>query len=191
MRLIREADQIRMPWKNGGGETIEIARWPDQSSLYTFDWRISRARVDGDGAFSRFEGIDRTLTVLDGDGIALSFEGRAEICLTRQSEPFRFDGGLAASSRLLAGAIVDLNVMTRRGSCDHRVERLTPAPQIPVSGHRGCVVLVLSTGVAAIEMAQMRDRLGANDVLQLAPNDTATIRTQPSCRLYLIEIRSL
>jgi environmental stress-induced protein Ves len=37
MRVLREADCRRMPWKNGGGETVEIARFPDNASIDTFE----------------------------------------------------------------------------------------------------------------------------------------------------------
>jgi environmental stress-induced protein Ves len=47
-----------MPWKNGGGETTEIAVFPDGAGLSDFDWRVSMARVDGDGPFSSFPGIE-------------------------------------------------------------------------------------------------------------------------------------
>lgn len=188
MRVIRTADQVRMPWKNGGGETIEIARGPEGSSLDTFGWRVSRARIGGAGAFSRFGGIDRTLSVLDGAGVSLSIEGGSEIHLTRQSQPFAFDGGLAIYSRLSGGAVTDLNVMTRRGSFVHKVESLAQVAEVRVSGASESFVFVLSTGPATIETAQSRRSLEANDVVQLAADESAVIRPENSSRLYLIEI---
>ncbi len=59
MRVIRSTDYRRMPWKNGSGETAEIAIWPDGVALDAFDWRISMARVAADGPFSAFAGVDR------------------------------------------------------------------------------------------------------------------------------------
>ena len=76
MRLIRSKSYRRMPWKNGGGETTEIAVSPQNASLEAFDWRVSMARVESDGPFSAFPGIDRTLAVLEGQGIELD-AGRA------------------------------------------------------------------------------------------------------------------
>ena len=55
-----------MPWKNGGGETIEIMKWPQDGDLSHFDWRISMAQVALDGPFSVFPKIDRHLAVLAG-----------------------------------------------------------------------------------------------------------------------------
>ncbi len=69
MRILRAADHKRMPWKNGGGETVEIAVAPQDAALGDFDWRISMATVAADGPFSIFPGIDRTLSILSGSGM--------------------------------------------------------------------------------------------------------------------------
>jgi environmental stress-induced protein Ves len=114
----------RMPWKNGGGETIEILAFPEGADLAHFAWRISMAKVAGDGPFSRFEGIDRTLTVLDGGRLGLAFPDRM-IMLDPASDPFVFSGDEACQGTIPDGSIIDLNVMTRRGQCRHAVTRLT------------------------------------------------------------------
>lgn len=123
MRLIRQSRYRRQPWKNGGGETIEIAVFPADATTDNFNWRISMARVEQDGPFSAFPGIDRTLTVLEGKGLELSVEGATPA--TVSAEPHRFPGDVATSARLLDGPITDLNVMTRRGVLAHRVSRLS------------------------------------------------------------------
>src|SRR5690348_16103916 len=71
MRIIRSSDYRRMPWKNGGGETVEVTIAPEGASLDAFDWRVSMARVASSGPFSRFPGVDRTLAVLAGGGMRL------------------------------------------------------------------------------------------------------------------------
>ena len=43
LQVLRAADHRRMPWKNGRGETTEIAIWPPTAGLDGFDWRISMA----------------------------------------------------------------------------------------------------------------------------------------------------
>lgn len=125
LRLIRRADHVRMPWKNGGGETVEIAIWPPSASLSDFDWRLSIATVATDGPFSLFPGIDRTLAVLDGEGIDLTVGAAPPVRLMPASEPFAFAGDVAASATLVSGPITDLNVMTRRDMLRHRVTLLT------------------------------------------------------------------
>ncbi len=136
MEILRKAAYRRMPWKNGGGETFEIAISPPGASFDTFDWRVSMAVVERDGPFSIFPGIDRTLCVLEGAGVALDFgasEGDARV-LTPASDPFHFAADRALEARLLAGTITDLNVMTRSARCRHSVQRLTiDAPPMQVT----------------------------------------------------------
>ena len=81
-----------MPWKNGGGVTTEIAVFPEAAGLDDFEWRLSMATVATDGPFSLFAGVDRTLAVLDGEGIVLSVDGMADATLTPASPPFAFRG---------------------------------------------------------------------------------------------------
>ena len=45
MKILRNKDHRRMPWKNGGGETTEIAVFPPQADLSAFGWRVSMATV--------------------------------------------------------------------------------------------------------------------------------------------------
>lgn len=123
LTILKAENHRRMPWKNGGGVTVEIAIHPQGASVDDFDWRVSMATVASDGPFSVFPGIDRTLSVLEGDGILLDVEGD-ETKLTRESAPLAFAADARSSARLLGSAITDLNVMTRRGRLAHNVRRL-------------------------------------------------------------------
>ncbi|OYQ31715.1 hypothetical protein CHU95_21515 [Niveispirillum lacus] len=117
--LLRAATRVSTPWKNGGGETTTVAVFPEGAGLSDFDWRISIARVDGDGPFSAFPGIDRTLTLLTGGSLALNGH-----VLTPDSAPFAFDGALPMQALVTGGPVHDLNVMTRRGRFSHSVARV-------------------------------------------------------------------
>ncbi|MCX7303644.1 MAG: HutD family protein [Hyphomicrobiales bacterium] len=123
MQVLRAANYRRMPWKNGGGETSEIAVYPAGAGLETFGWRVSMARIASDGPFSAFPGVERTLSVLEGDGVVLEIEGREAVRLTPASAPYKFAADAATSARLIGGPILDLNVMTRRGRHGHVVTR--------------------------------------------------------------------
>jgi uncharacterized protein len=118
-RVVRSHDLIRVPWKNGGGTTAEVASFPEGSGFETFGWRISMADVASDGPFSPFPGIDRTLILVKGGRLELDVEG-ASIILDEPSSKLSFSGDDATVGRLLAGPIRDLNVMTRRGQFQHR-----------------------------------------------------------------------
>ncbi|GBU12897.1 cold-shock protein [Enterobacterales bacterium] len=106
-------------WRNGGGETREIISWP--LGLPHFDWRVSIATIATDGPFSRFEDIDRSITLLSGAGVLLSAEGGIEHSLDRPAEPFAFAGETAIQAHLINGITTDFNVMTRRGQVSARV----------------------------------------------------------------------
>jgi len=130
-RILRAADQVETPWKNGGGVTAEIAAMPPGAGLDAFDWRISRATVAADGPFSAFPGIDRTLTVLDGDGLLLAVGDAPPVRLAADGDPFAFPGDVPSDGRLAGGTVIDLNVMTRRGRVTHAVTRLAAGATLP------------------------------------------------------------
>lgn len=118
MKIIRYADYIETPWKNGGGVTHEIARSDESGEP---DWRISLATIDRDGPFSDFTGYDRTIVPLDGAGFELSFDDGRVVVLERAGVPFRFAGEGNVQCRLLGGRSRDLNAMTRRARWQHDV----------------------------------------------------------------------
>ena len=78
MKLLRASDHKRMPWKNGGGETVEITVSPAGVALADFDWRVSMGTVATDGPFSFPDGAD-------GHGIE-------PVLLSIASEPLAFSG---------------------------------------------------------------------------------------------------
>ncbi len=110
------------PWKNGGGTTQEVLCWPPGASIDSFAWRISIAQIASSGPFSAFAGVDRIITLLDGDGVHLqSADGSVDHLLQHCLQPFAFSGDVALDCQLLGGASQDLNVMTRRGRVQAQV----------------------------------------------------------------------
>ena len=125
MRLVRACDLVRTPWKNGGGTTAEIAVEPQRADLDGFDWRVSMADVAGDGPFSRFPGIDRTLTLVEGAGMDLVIDGQQR--RLDRSHPMQvFAGEATTTASLVDGPIRDFNVMTRRSRLRHVVSLVEP-----------------------------------------------------------------
>ncbi|WP_233852016.1 HutD/Ves family protein [Paraburkholderia sp. HD33-4] len=121
--LIRGADLVAAPWKNGGGVTREVAAFPPPSggqgaASADFVWRVSVADVAQAGPFSRFDGVDRTLVLLSGAGMLLDELGDAGAVAThalRQPlELARFSGETRIDTRLVDGATRDFNLMVRR-----------------------------------------------------------------------------
>jgi environmental stress-induced protein Ves len=186
--IVISPDQYRhMPWKNGGGSTTEIAVSPVAASLDAFDWRVSMAGVVEPGPFSAFAGVDRTLSVLTGNGIVLDIEGRA-ITLVRDSRPLSFPADVRVHGAPIDGPISDLNVMTRRGRCQHSVLRLTGFDEIDVWGC-GATNLILSINPVEIRENDAIIDLPAGATARFDdPAGPIIITSDGAIELYLIEI---
>jgi environmental stress-induced protein Ves len=147
VRLPR-ADYRRMRWKNGAGWTTEIAQAPAADG--GFVWRVSIAEVDADGEFSAFPGVDRSLLVLAGEGMALDFEDGASALLRPLGEALAFSGEAGVRARLLGGPTRDFNVMTRRDRYTHTLTLRRPGEPLTLVRAPGTSWLVhVLTGAAA------------------------------------------
>jgi uncharacterized protein len=192
VKIVRASDCRTTAWKNGGGSTTEIAVEPPGASLDDFDWRVSKARVASDGPFSEFAGIDRTLAVVKGDGLSLTIGDAAPVVLDSNSEPIHFPGDTPTSARLLAGEIIDLNVMTRRGRFEHRMQRIREAAHCGFDGHDVTLAVACSGNV---ELAWQRETitLASGDAAILTRGADGTFRIAPaasaSCYLVLLRAR--
>ncbi|GAA3388048.1 HutD/Ves family protein [Streptomyces roseoviridis] len=120
-------------WRNGGGATREIVAWPVGDE--EFQWRASVADIDRDGPFSAFPGVDRTFTLVAGDGVRLTAPGTFDRT-ARVGEPLAFSGDLELTAERRGGACRVLNIMVRRGRRAARVDRIT-GPLVPPGGHAG------------------------------------------------------
>ncbi len=118
-RIVRAQDAIVRPWKNGRGETLEIARFPTESdfSRGDFHWRLSRAVVAEDGPFSPFPGFHRTLVLLEGDGLVIDHGESAPPRTLLPLRPYGFEGEWPTSARLLGSTVSDFNVIVAREHC--------------------------------------------------------------------------
>jgi environmental stress-induced protein Ves len=154
-RIIRAADCPEIPWKNGGGTTREIAIFPPGAGIDDFLWRLSMARVEKAGAFSPFTGVDRVLAVLDG---TLRLSGPTlDARLDSGSTPLAFDGGAPVIGEPLAGPVVDLNAMARRGRYRVAMQRLPAGARL--IGSEATFVLALEPQPARKDMVDRFDCL--------------------------------
>ena len=155
-----------MRWANGRGTTTEIAIHPADAGLDSFHWRVSLASMIEDAPFSILPGVDRTLVVADGHGIELTVGTRRPHRVDQSGDPFTFPGDVPAFARLVSGPVSNLNVMTRRGHGDHRVERLHVEETVELS----------TTGLTIIHAV---GSLTADD-LALVNGDTAIVSGPPT-----------
>lgn len=137
-RLLQPSDYVRMPWKNGGGRTTEIAAHPPGAAPDAFDWRVSVADVAADGPFSRFPGVERTIVMIAGAGMRLEGDGHA-VELRAPFEPYAFSGDDGIACTLVAGPVRDFNLMLRRGRAQGHVMVVRDAgARIPPARFRLC-----------------------------------------------------
>lgn len=187
MHILRASDYKQMPWRNGGGVTTEIAVAPADAGVGDFNWRISMAKVGADGAFSSFENVDRILTILDGQGMDLEVAGMTPARLTAASEPFVFPGDVPTSATLVAGSIIDLNVMTRRGGWTATVEKLTVQGALAVIADANASIIFCCQG--SLEIPGHQPGLARHDALFIeAANDIAAISIQGFADILLIRL---
>ena len=110
--LLPANQYTRVRWKNEQGWTREILRVPEDRP--DWDWRVSIAEVDHSGPFSVFEGCDRELVLLTGDGMRLNFDDGESIELLPPHGRHRFSGERALSAELISGPTQDFNLIWRR-----------------------------------------------------------------------------
>src|SRR5471030_962102 len=158
-KLITAETLPSMPWKNGGGTTREVLKFPASATIDTFDWRISLAAVATSGPFSIFPGVDRTMIVTDGEGLELD-DMHDRISLRRSDEPFFFHGEVPYRASLVDGPIADLNVMTRRARYAHSARRYRNADTSIDRGVARVIVslsyrLICTVGTEAIALTRL------------------------------------
>lgn len=177
-RILRASDHKRMPWKNGKGETVEIAAHPAGASVDDFDWRISTATVPNSGPFSRFADTDRVLAVLEGE-MRLSVEGMATVTVAMGSPPLAFPGDSATQADVIR-PVVDLNVMVRRGRFKAVMTRLDTIIVEPDNRER---FAFFGAGARLADCTE----LTASDVVCLRGGSTLALGALPS-KAWLVDI---
>lgn len=112
-RVVRLADRVTMPWRNGGGVTHELLREDRPDGAFAV--RLSVAEVSTEGPFSRFPGVDRVILLLDGDDCVLTRDDGVVVSLAG-GRPFAFLGEDRWCCTLPGGPVRDFNVMTDRAT---------------------------------------------------------------------------
>jgi environmental stress-induced protein Ves len=195
MTLIRGADLVAAPWKNGGGVTREVAAFPLHAGLDIFTWRVSIADVAQAGPFSRFTGIDRTLVLLSGAGMLLDETDDTHAhavkthALTQPLDIAQFAGEARIDARLVDGATRDFNLMVRRGAAVGETEVWRGATQRTLSAD----VVLLFCASGSVQVALGGDAqphaLDTDDTLRIdAPNALSCV-VEGTGALLAISIR--
>jgi environmental stress-induced protein Ves len=117
--IIEPTSFSAMPWRNGLGTTIELLKQdlPDGDG---FAWRLSMADVTTNGEFSNFSGYDRSLLLLEGNGLTLDCDGTIHR-LEKPLQSARFSGDDPTVATLHDGPVKDFNIMVQRLYCSVQV----------------------------------------------------------------------
>ncbi len=186
MRIIRREDYRRMPWKNGQGMTEEILCFPVGRDSVRFDWRLSIAHVGADGPFSLFPGVDRTIALLEGNGLLLDLPEDRTVTLTGTGDPFSFPGEWPVAGRNLEGPTIDLNVMTRRGHFRHAMTRRTL--QTSQSLQAAEYTLLVATAAIRVEIDGRWSQLDRFDTLELERDEQLTVDPVRPVDIFVITV---
>lgn len=185
--LIPFAGLSPVPWKNGGGSTTEIAIGPPDSGFEDFDWRVSLATIEKDGAFSSFPGVDRTLALVEGHGMLLEIDG--EPTLVTDTEPVvAFDGSSQVTAKLSRGGSTDFNAMTRSERCYHTFGRRRLSGDSTFVARADVTVLFLAEG-DALELRNEKERIGLvrYDAVVLEPGSVWKLEAGQGM-IYIVDV---
>lgn len=160
IQLLGPDDFRAMPWRNGRGTTVEMAREDDEDG--TMLWRVSAADVVEAGEFSIFPGVDRVLTLIEGPGFDLDFAEHGRVAPVEPLMPVAFSGDWVTRAQSVRGPSRDLNVMTARGKASAAVQVHHAAAPVAPLGDRSlfyCLAghssLTLAGTVCALDPGQM------------------------------------
>jgi hypothetical protein len=186
--LLRAADRLATPWKNGGGLTWEIAAFPDGADLAGFDWRVSLARVAAGGPFSTFPGVDRVMLVLDG-ALELEIAGAGRLSLNAASEAAEFPGDADVRALTPPAPVTDLNVMVRRGRFTASLERRLIAASAAVVCQD--VTLILCRAPAEASTGTDSHTLERGDVIRMDATRGAMVRLQLAGEVAIAHVNAV
>lgn len=195
-RLRKHCTYRSMPWRNGRGFTLEIAREPAVGA--DFAWRLSLADIERDGAFSAYPGYRRALVLVAGSSLQLRFRGHGNSFLDPAKRGTRFEGGWETHCAVPEGSCTDLSLIVRKGvgrsSAVVRapsVLRLKSAARLVLPRNLHGALFVLEGSVAVTESTRARARaVRSRDTLLLAPGPQRTLRLrnlgQPAAQVVLL-----
>ncbi len=183
------AGHRRMPWRNGLGTTLEIAR-DTPASAADFGWRLSLADVTQSGAFSPFAGLTRIISVIAGAGMRLQIDEVTTPALGRW-QPYVFSGEARVSCELLEGPIRDLNLIYRADRYDAELDWIAVAGALRLADPR-TLILFCGEGSVQVLHGQESITLGPLDALYLPPQSTPPQLTiQGTAQLCVIRLLAL
>lgn len=183
-RVLGPADFTAMPWRNGKGTTLELAREDDPTGAVL--WRLSSADVVEAGAFSVFPGIDRILMLTEGEGFDLDFGPHGRVAPVEPLEPVHFSGDWTTRAENVRGPSRDLNVMVARGQATAAVGVHRDA--LPTTGLADCSMMLALAGTFVVTLDSEEFTLAPSHLLLVRGEKGRRAVTSGSGLLVQIDI---
>jgi environmental stress-induced protein Ves len=188
IKILKSHQFKSQPWKNGGGSTLELLKYPDHDN---YDLRLSIAQVDTSGPFSKFEGYDRTIIQLDGPQIELSHPEIQQMKTLELGSPYHFKGEWVTDCKVTARSR-DFNVIYRKSSVSVQtkvVKGSTSAAQTLPNGAFQAIAYCLNGSINFVsDREQMTAVLKENELCILSKsNETEqiSVRTEHGAGSYI------
>ena len=171
-----------MPWRNGRGCTLEIAREPATGE--DFAWRLSLADIDSDGDFSAYPGYRRALVLVAGHRLHLTFRRQGHCFLDPARRGARFEGDWETHCAIPGGRCTDLSLIVRRGStarptCVVRAPRMVRVEStgrvVLAKGLYGALFVIEGSATVADSIRAASRILHTQDTLLLSPGPQRTL----------------
>jgi environmental stress-induced protein Ves len=175
---LRREQYLSMPWRNGFGVTMEIAREPPVGG--EFQWRLSLATVATSGPFSTYAGFRRSVTLIEGEGFRLDIGAQEPVVLESRGTTAMFPGEAPTHCTLINGPCIDLSLMVREPGWIISVIRLQDAVTVPVPLEAGAfnAVFCLAAGTLVTYPGGPTTGRATHTRINLALHDTALLDQQ-------------
>ena len=184
MNIVRTAELVATPWKNGQGLTKQLMiepagiGFPTDPARGPFHWRVSCAQVDGPNDFSQFPGYDRWLLVWKGEGLILNGESLPPF------SPLFFYGDEPTQCRLERGPVVDFGLIFDRARIRASVEVMT-IRQTVIGHKQGTLLLFCAEKSSLINGVLMN----AGDLVRF--DGPTIVDVSESSRLVILRISDI
>ena len=170
IQIIDASEFKTIAWKNGKGETTELAV-SEGGSVDAFDWRLSIATVTQDGPFSDFTGYWRNLVLIEGQGIDLNHDQEYTDSLREVLEFTTFDGGSQTTGTLVDGTIRDFNIMSKQGLFIPQVSTFHDLEALLLDESVLNFVYALEGGEIVVTINEQEQVIPATSLLRVNPSE--------------------
>lgn len=186
MKVLRADQYATVPWRNGGGTTQEIAVHRDARRHDDFLWRLSIATVSKSGPFSLFDGVDRTIALVDGAGMSLRSPTETTI-IAADTPPFSFAGETEIECEVLGGSTIDLNAMTRRGFFSHSMRREQVLGWTALEGSADQTFVVTNSVIELSSHGRATVR-PLDTIAEIVPGETFELYSDTGAEIFIVEL---